>query len=152
MSVTKAQAIARKLKPQLDYLFPAPLIVIQDNDPSDGFPILAVAESVTPATGQQTMVIKILPESQLFLNTINGTQEGFCPHDVKMVVETGLTAGSTYVTAKNLGIMHSLLAKTGGIYQFYMRANGSNPVVADMTTANLQFALDPDIYNKLTAQ
>lgn len=152
MSTTKAFSLARKLKPQLDYLFPAPLIVIQDVDPSDGYPILAVAEALNPASGQQTMVIKILPETQFFLNSINGTQEGFAPHDVKMVVETGASPGTTYVTARNIGVMHSLLTKLGGIYQFYMRANGSNPVIADMIAANLQFSLDPDIYNKLTAQ
>lgn len=142
----------RKLKPQLVYLFPAPFIIVETVDPTDSFPVIGVVENVAPSPGQQTMVVKILPESQFFLNTINGTQEGFCPHDVRLIVETGASPGTTYVTAKNLGLMHAVLAKLGGIYQFYMGPNGSNPIVSDMTAANLQFTLDPDIYNKLTAQ
>lgn len=150
-TTTKAFAIMRSLKRNLILRLPK-TYVFTDSVDTDGNPVLQVAQDATPATTEQVMIYRIKPEALLFVSSIGTTQENFVPHDVDVVVETGAAVNTTYLTVQNMSIMDNEATKTGCIYKLYLSPNGAVPTVANFTDANLKITLEPDMYNKLTAQ
>ncbi len=150
-STATAFAKMRDLKRNLAFKLPS-TYVFTDSVDVNGCPVLTINQDSTPATTEQNVVLRIKPESLIFVNSIGQVQEDFAPHDVEMVVETGAAVNTVYLNATNSAILHTECAKTGCIFKYYLSANGAVPAVSDFTAANLKLTLDPDIYNKLTAQ
>lgn len=156
-TTVKAEAIMRKVRDVFTRLMPT--YVFTAGVDSDGFPTLYISQSSTPVAGQQNILIRVKPDNLFFKNAIESSQENFCPHSIETSAEgyraSEFDPGVTYsvLTALNEMKMHGALAKAGCSYKFYIKPGGTGvPSLADFVTANMQFIVNPSIYDLEVAQ
>ena len=150
MSLKKAEVLMRGLKEKLQFRLPSTYIFADSVDGSSN-PVLTIQQDSSWATGEQKVVIRIKPEATLFVNSLGLAQEGFGPHICQLVSEESASAGESELNDSNaLKIMREVFAM-GCIVEWYLNANATEPAVAQITSANLEFRLDDLQYPVMNA-
>ena len=112
-----------------------PTYVYTQSFDSNGNPLLLVSADATPATTEQVAMIRISPVTNVFLNSVGGTQEGFCPHLVELCLEaTAASASVSLLTDVNKTAIWGELLKQAGIFTLYLTAAGTVPALASVGT------------------
>lgn len=157
-TTVKAEAIMRKISQVFTKLMPTYYFAASVD--TEGYPALFISQSVSPVRGQQNLLIRVRPDNLVFKNAVELAQENFCPHNVEVITEgiqfSEFDPGITFIVLNSLNAMkmHAGLVKSGCVYKFYVKPGSENALIslADFTIANLQFIVNPSVYDLDTAQ
>jgi predicted secreted protein len=154
MATAKAQKLSRELANRLRIRFAEAGVALTTTEGADASanPTITINDG-TPATGEQAFFIRIdqVPDPTLGVNSIGQAQPSYGPLVVQVVTEaTAASATTSIVTAANTARAMGEIMRLGTRVEVYVRANGSTPVVGDITVGNLVYTMD-DLYFPLLA-
>lgn len=155
-----ANALARDLADKLSVRFGEASLGVTLGADSNANPTITIAKkSGAWATGDQYVVVRIEEYSQGLglTNAMGIAQDSFGPHVIQVLSEAALAgtggvapSGDSVITVANVGRLLVDLFRTGARVEFYVRANGAQPALADITSTNLVYTAD-DLYGQLNA-
>jgi hypothetical protein len=134
VQLKKAQALSREAANRLSIRFSeSPALLVREGTDVSGNPTINVDDG-TPAAGEQSMFVRIIPMPTLGTDAVGGAQQSFGPHIAQVVMEaTVADAALAIVKDVHRLRLFGVLLKMGTRVEVYVRANGGAPVVGDIT-------------------
>jgi hypothetical protein len=150
----KALVLSRELANKLSIRFAGTAgaglaTLVREGFDASGNPIINIDDG-TPATTEQCILVRVLEQPSIGLNSLGLTQDSFGPHVIQVVAEaSAASAAINRLTQANQMKLWAELLKLGTKVEVYHCPTGAAPVVGDIVAANL-VATVQDLYNPLT--